>query len=242
MATIVGGIGTSHTPTIGFALDAHKQKDPVWAPIFKGYEPVQEWLAHKRPDVLLFIYNDHVTSFFFDHYSHFALGVGEEYWAADEGGGPRQLPHIKGHTALARHIANGLVADEFDLSFFQNKGLDHGCFSPLSLLWPHEPAWPGSIVPLQVGVLEFPIPSASRCFKIGKSLRRAIPTTSGSPSWAQAASRTRCMGSAADSTTPNGIWSFSTGWRRTRNRWPRSPSRNMRNAADSRVPKSSCGS
>jgi gallate dioxygenase len=174
MATIVGGIGTSHTPTIGFALDTHKQNDHVWAPIFKGYEPVQEWLAQKKPDVLLFIYNDHITSFFFDHYSHFALGVGEEFWVADEGGGPRKLPPIKGHPALARHIANGLVADEFDLSFFQRKGLDHGCFSPLSLLWPHEPAWPGAIVPLQVGVLEFPIPSAARCFKLGKSLRKAI--------------------------------------------------------------------
>ena len=39
--------------------------------------------------------------------------------------------------ALAHHIASGLVADEFDLSFFQDKALDHGCFSPLSMLWPH---------------------------------------------------------------------------------------------------------
>jgi gallate dioxygenase len=71
-------------------------------------------------------------------------------------------------------VANGLVADEFDMSYFQGKGLDHGCFSPLSLLWPHETAWPGAIVPLQVGVLEFPIPSARRCFNLGKSLRKAI--------------------------------------------------------------------
>ena len=174
MATIVGGIATSHTPTIGFAIDTHKQSDPVWAPIFEGYRPVQEWLADKRPDVLFFIYNDHVTSFFFDHYSQFALGVGEMYSVADEGGGPRTLPPIHGHPALARHVATGLVADEFDLSFFQGKGLDHGCFSPLSLMWPHVPVWPGAIVPLQVGVLEFPIPSARRCFKLGRSLRRAI--------------------------------------------------------------------
>jgi gallate dioxygenase len=79
MATIVGGIATSHTPTIGFALDAKKQQDPVWAPIFAGYEPVRQWLAAKQPDVLFFIYNDHITSFFFDHYSHFALGVGAKY-------------------------------------------------------------------------------------------------------------------------------------------------------------------
>jgi gallate dioxygenase len=174
MATIVGGIATSHTPTIGFALDTNKQNDPVWAPIFEGYEPVKLWLKDKAPDVLFFIYNDHVTSFFFDHYSHFALGIGSEYPVADEGGGPRKLPPVKGHPALAQHVATGLVADEFDLSYFQGKGLDHGCFSPLSLLWPHEPDWPAAIVPLQVGVLQFPSPTARRCFKLGKSLRRAI--------------------------------------------------------------------
>jgi len=174
MATIVGGIATSHTPTIGFALDAKKQNDPVWAPIFAGYEPVRAWLAERKPDVLVMIYNDHITSFFFDHYSQFALGVGDRYWAADEGGGPRKLPPIAGHPALAQHLANSLVADEFDLSYFQGKGLDHGCFSPLSVLWPHDPSWPGAIVPLQVGVLQFPIPSARRCFKLGQSLRRAI--------------------------------------------------------------------
>jgi gallate dioxygenase len=174
MAPIVGGIATSHTPTNGFALDTNKQNDPVWAPIFAGYEPVKQWLKDKAPDVLVFIYNVHVTSFFFDHYSHFALGVGEEFPVAAEGGGPRDLPPLKGHPALARHIAKGLVADEFDLSYFQNKGLDHGCFSPLSLLWPHEPDWPGAVIPLQVGVLEFPIPTARRCYKLGRALRRAI--------------------------------------------------------------------
>ena len=174
MARIVGGIGSSHTPTIGFALDTSKQADPVWAPIFEGYKPVQRWLAEKRPDVLFFIYNDHVTSFFFDHYSHFALGVGAEYAVADEGGGPRRLPPVKGHPALARHIATALTHDEFDLSYFQGKPLDHGCFSPLSVMWPHADGWPGAIVPLQVGVLEFPIPTARRCLKLGRSLRRAI--------------------------------------------------------------------
>ena len=174
MATIVGGIASSHTPTIGFALDTGKQADPVWAPIFEGYRPVQRWLADKAPDVLFVIYNDHITSFFLDHYSQFALGVGSRFWPADEGGGARKLPPIDGHPQLAQHVANGLVADEFDLSYFQGKGLDHGCFSPLSVIWPHEPAWPGAIVPLQVGVLELPIPSARRCFNLGRSLRKAI--------------------------------------------------------------------
>jgi gallate dioxygenase len=174
MARILGAVASSHTPTIGFALDTHKQADPVWAPIFDGYRPVQQWLAAQQPDVLLVVFNDHVTSFFFDHYSQFALGIGTSYAVADEGGGPRALPPVRGHAALSHHIAAGLVADEFDLAYFQDKPLDHGCFSPLSMLWPHEPAWPGAIVPLQVGVLEFPIPSARRCYRLGQSLRRAI--------------------------------------------------------------------
>jgi gallate dioxygenase len=174
MAKIVGGIATSHTPTIGFAVDSHKENDPVWAPIFKGYEPVQKWLKEEKPDVIFYIFNDHMTSFFINHYSHFTLGIGEEYPVADEGGGARKLPPLKGDPDLAEHIARGLVADEFDLSFFQDKGLDHGFFSPMSLLMPHEPDWPCKIIPFQVGVLLSPSPSAARCYKLGKSLRKAI--------------------------------------------------------------------
>ncbi len=174
MARILGGIATSHTPTIGFAFDRHSPDDPVWGPIFQAYQPIRAWLAEKRPDVLFIVYNDHVTSFFFDHYSAFALGIGESYAVADEGGEPRKLPPLRGHTGLAHHVGRALVADEFDMSFFQDRPLDHGVFSPLSMLAPHEPEWPAPIVPLQVGVLQFPIPSAKRCWKLGLSLRRAI--------------------------------------------------------------------
>jgi gallate dioxygenase len=174
VARIIGAVAASHTPTIGFAYDRKKQNDPAWKPIFEAFRPVQQWLTERKPDVLFVVYNDHVTSFFFDHYSAFALGIGESYAVADEGGGVRDLPPVKGHAGLAHHIGAALMADEFDMSFFQGKPLDHGCFSPLSMLWPHEPQWPGRIVPLQVGVLQFPIPSALRCWKLGQSLRRAI--------------------------------------------------------------------
>lgn len=174
MARIVGAVAASHTPTIGFAFDTNKQEDPVWKPIFQAFKPVQDWLAAKKPDVMFVIFNDHVTSFFFDHYSAFALGIGDSYAVADEGGGARDLPPLKGHTGLAHHIGQAMVADEFDMSFFQGKPLDHGMFSPLSVMVPHKPAWPAQVVPLQIGVLQFPIPSAKRCFKLGQSLRKAI--------------------------------------------------------------------
>ena len=124
--------------------------------------------------MLFLVYNDHITSFFFDHYSAFALGIGDAWAVADEGGGARALPPIAGAPALAAHVASVLMAEEFDLSVFQQRPLDHGCFSPLSMMLPHAPAWPCALLPLQVGVLQFPIPTARRCFRLGQALRGAI--------------------------------------------------------------------
>ncbi|WP_421670161.1 gallate dioxygenase [Rahnella sp. EDr1-12] len=174
MAKIIGGLAVSHTPTIGFAVDHNKQDESAWAPIFESFAPMQKWLEEKKPDALVYIFNDHVTSFFFDHYSAFTLGIDDHYEVADEGGGARDLPAVKGHAALSQHIGASLMADEFDMSFFQDKPLDHGLFSPLSALMPHEGGWPTQIVPLQIGVLQFPIPTSRRCYKLGQALRRAI--------------------------------------------------------------------
>ena len=174
MATIIGGIGTSHVPTIAMAYDRGKHDDPDWAPLFKGYEPVARWLAERKPDVLVFFYNDHATTFFFDHYPTFALGVSAEYPIADEGMGPRPVPPLKGHPALARHMAESLVNEEFDLSVFQDLPLDHGCHSPLTMLWPPAPDWPGRIVPVEINVLQHPLPTPRRCYKLGQAVRRAV--------------------------------------------------------------------
>jgi gallate dioxygenase len=175
MARIIGGVATSHTPTIGFAYDQGKADDPDWAPIFGAFTTVSDWFKQQQPDAIVYIFNDHVTSFFFDHYSAFTLGIGEEFPVADEGGGARDLPAVPGNPKLAAHIAQSLVTDEFDLSYFQDKALDHGFFSPMSVLLEREGGrWPTTIVPLQVGVLQFPIPTAARCYKMGQALRRAI--------------------------------------------------------------------
>ncbi|MBR1269366.1 gallate dioxygenase [Bradyrhizobium sp. AUGA SZCCT0222] len=174
MARIVGGIGASHVPTIGVAYDKNKQDVPDWAPLFRGFEPAFKWLQDKKPDVLVFFYNDHLNAFFYDLYPTFALGVAPSYDVADEGAGRRPLPKLPGHPAFARHIAESMINDEFDLSVFQDRPLDHGVFSPLPLLWPHKDGWPGSVVPIQVNVVQYPLPTAMRCYRLGQALRRAI--------------------------------------------------------------------
>jgi len=89
----------------------------------------------------------------------------------------RPVPPIKGHPGLARHMAQSLVNDEFDISVFQELPIDHGCNSPLTMLWPNAVqagAWPGALVPIEVNVLQHPVPTPLRCYKLGQALRRAI--------------------------------------------------------------------
>jgi len=52
--------------------------------------------------------------------------------------------------------------------------VDHGCFSPLSMLAESDGTWGWKVLPLQVGVLQFPIPTARRCYRLGGALGRAI--------------------------------------------------------------------
>lgn len=174
MAQVIGCIGTSHVPTIGVAYDKGKQEDPAWKPLFDGYLPVARWLKDQAVDTLVVFYNDHASALFFDLYPTFALGIGERFAVADEGAGQRPLPPIRGNLDLQIHIAESLVNDEFDIATFQDRPLDHGCASPLPLLWPHQPDWPGTVVPIAINVLQFPLPTAARCWKLGQAVRRAV--------------------------------------------------------------------
>lgn len=120
-----------------------------------------------------------------------------------------------GHAALSRHIGQSLMADEFDMSFFRDKPLDHGFFSPMSALLPCDESWPVQIVPLQVGVLQLPIPTARRCYKLGQALRRAIESYPEDLKVAIVATggcHTRCTASVAASTTRSGTRSSLTCW------------------------------
>lgn len=48
MARIIGGIGASHSPTIGFAKDTGKHQDPAWKPIFDGFDVIRNWINEKN--------------------------------------------------------------------------------------------------------------------------------------------------------------------------------------------------
>ena len=180
MAKVVAGIGLSHVPSVGPAFDRGKQQDPAWKPLFDAYVPVRAWLEKLEPDVVIVVYNDHVAEFTFDRYPTFALGIADRYPIADEGFGTRPLPAVPGDAELSIHLCEQLIAAEFDLTVCQEMGVEHGFLVPMNLCFPHSAAsWPVRTVPLQVNVVQHPLPTARRCFRLGQALRRAVDTFPG---------------------------------------------------------------
>jgi len=175
MAKVVAGIGLSHVPSVGPAFDRGKQQDPAWKPLFDAYVPVRAWLQKLAADVAIVVYNDHVAQFTFDRYPTFALGIADRYPIADEGFGTRALPVVPGDAELSIHLCERLIAAEFDLTVCQEMGVEHGFLVPMNLCFPHTGAdWPVRSVPLQVNVVQHPLPSARRCYRLGQALRQAV--------------------------------------------------------------------
>lgn len=177
---IVAGIGLSHVPSVGPVIDRGRQADPAWKPLFDAYDPVRAWLEKLKPDVAIVVYNDHGADFTFDKYPTFALGVADRYRIADEGFGTRPLPEVSGNADFSIHLCEELIADEFDLTMCQELGVEHGFLVPMNLCFPHtESGWPVKSVPLQVNVIQHPLPTARRCFRLGQALRRAVESYAG---------------------------------------------------------------
>ncbi len=174
MAKIVAGVGTSHVPAIGAALDNGRAGEAYWQPVFAGYEHSKAWIEALKPDVVILVYNDHASAFSLELIPTFALGCAAEFPIADEGWGPRPVPPVQGHPELAWHLAQSLILDEFDMTIVNAMPVDHGLTVPLSLMFGQPDAWPCPVIPLMVNVVQYPPPTGHRCFNLGKAIRKAV--------------------------------------------------------------------
>jgi protocatechuate 4,5-dioxygenase beta chain len=175
MADVIWGLATSHVPSIGAAMDRGKTEDPNWKALFDGYRPAREWLAEHTPDVAIVIYNDHANGIGLDIVPTFGIGTAERYEVADEGYGRRPVPDVVGDPELSLHLLEHLVDDGFDLTVFQELDVDHGLTVPLSV-WTPDPgeSWPCPVIPLLVNVIQYPQPTAARCYALGQAIGRAL--------------------------------------------------------------------
>ena len=174
MATIVGGLTSSHIPAVGAAFAKKLFDDPYWKSFFDGYPPVRDWLSEVKPDVAVVIYNDHGLNFFLDKQPTFAMGAAPVYTHADEGWGIPTIPPFEGAPEFSWHLINELVNDEFDLVTCQEMNVDHGFTVPMQLFWPNYSEVGIKTVPLMINTVQHPLPSPRRCYKLGQALGKAI--------------------------------------------------------------------
>ena len=174
MAKLFAGVGTSHVPGIGAAVDNKKTQTDYWKPLFDGYEPAREWMRNEAPDVVIIVYNDHASAFSLELIPTFAIGVAERFQPADEGYGPRKVPVVEGHPELAWHLAESLILDEFDMTIANEMPVDHGLTVPLSIACGEPDIWPCKVIPLCVNVIQYPSPTGNRCYHLGKAIRKAV--------------------------------------------------------------------
>jgi protocatechuate 4,5-dioxygenase beta chain len=170
MAEIVAGIGVPHSPHYPSQI-ARDGPEPT----ARVYREVASHLDAVRADAIVVIANDHFNTFFMNNFPTFAIGVADTtYGPNDQTKMPRY--DIKVQSSLAAHLRNVAIKEGFDLAVTQEFGIDHAMLVPLHYITDGVKI---PVVPIWVNAFVAPLPTAQRCYALGKALRGAIETMPG---------------------------------------------------------------
>jgi 2,3-dihydroxyphenylpropionate 1,2-dioxygenase len=120
-----------------------------------------------RPDVLVIFAQDHFRTVFYNNMPAFLIGVGDVTRWGDWRG--TQGP-LNTDVELARHIARGLFAHDFEPALSYDIRVDHGTAQVLELFGMTDIP----IIPILVNAAAPPLPSPARCHAFGEAVRAAV--------------------------------------------------------------------
>lgn len=172
MSKLVGAFGTPHGPMLPRDVAQAPGKLPAEALMAQ----VREQLEAVAPDLIIEVAADHFTNFFYNNLPQFCIGM------VDEAEGPAEtyceMPHrvMKSKPEIAKGFLNYALKSHFDLGVTQELRLDHSVLVPLHFL---TPSMDIPVVPLYVNGLAPPLPSAERCFALGRALGQFIEELDG---------------------------------------------------------------
>jgi catalytic LigB subunit of aromatic ring-opening dioxygenase len=170
MAAIVGAFGVPHNPHFPtWVADGH----PLAGEIERMYGALRRHYERVAPDTLVVITSDHYN-LFWETLPIFAIGVAESAHGASDY--PELDRELRIDAGLARHIQAHVVDAGFDVGMLQELELDHTIVAPLHFLVPEDVA----IVPIYINAFIRPLPSARRCFALGRAIRDAVRSAPGS--------------------------------------------------------------
>lgn len=167
MARVVGGVGAPHTPHFPVLV---QQATPLGLEVERLYREVRERLEAFQPDLLVFFTSDHYNVFFVESIPIFSIGV------AESSHGPSDYPNLPSYDVplaaeLARPLQARLVEMGFDVGMSQEFEFDHPVTVPLGFLAPNMDI---PVLPIFINGLIPPLPTAARCFELGRAIRTAL--------------------------------------------------------------------
>ncbi len=169
MAQIVGAFGVPHTPIFPFFA----KRDGPDCEIARFFAALTAELDKLKPDLIVMFDTDHLNTFFLDNLPLFAVGVDTSFKGPiDE---VREVPvqDIRSMPDFAEHIRRAGIAAGYDLALVQEFAVDHSVAVPLHFM---TPGMRIPVIPIFISGHVPPLPSARRCFELGRVVRRAIET------------------------------------------------------------------
>jgi hypothetical protein len=172
MAKLVVAAGVPHPPRLVREIEESPGKSRGEALM----KQVRQQIEKAEPDVIIEVDSDHFVNFFYNNLPSFCIGM------ADEAEGPQEIwcpmPRyiVKGHVRLAKALLQYGVHDNFDFASAHELRLDHSLMVPLHFL---NPSMELPVIPIYTNGFASPLPLATRCFSLGRMMRRFIASWDG---------------------------------------------------------------
>ena len=165
MAELVAAIGVPHCPHYPSQYPKDGPEDTS-----RTYRAVKAHLDAAKADAIVVIANDHFNTFFLNNFPTFAIGVAE---ASSGPNDQTKMPHydFAVQSELASHVLKVGMNEGFDFAVTQDFGVDHAMLVPLHYLTDGVKT---PVVPIWVNAFVKPLPTARRCYALGKMLKGAI--------------------------------------------------------------------
>lgn len=160
---LVGMVSMSHSPSWNL-----EEMEGAPKPYIDAVFRARDIVARVKPDVLVVFGPDHVRNFFFDLMPVFCIGIEKVIGFGDFGSPKGELPIRPG---LAVHIAEQVLAADFDPALSYKMGIDHGISQPIAALTPDLQT---PVVPIMISSGGAPLPSLARCYAFGQAVGDAI--------------------------------------------------------------------
>jgi hypothetical protein len=172
MAKLVLAAGVPHPPRLVFEM----QQSPGKVRGEALMKQVREQVEKAEPDLIIEVDSDHFVNFFYNNLPSFCIGMAEEAQGPQEDWCPMPRYTVRGHVPFAKALFQYGVHNKFDLAAAHELRLDHSLTVPLHFLNP-EMRLP--VVPIYTNGFASPLPLATRCVALGRTVRRFIDAWEG---------------------------------------------------------------